>query len=119
MKRSLKQYYNTTILQIDRTDTVVQAKFKIFNEITKLMYRVNLKVFMTIMLKFQRRQKLRYIQNTVSAKHSSTVHLLTGLCHEGNNEDNRSTDCGTMLSQQTKTQTGLKNKCMGNGSFAV
>lgn len=39
------------------------------------MYRVNLKVFMTIiiMLKFQRRQKLKYIQNTVSAKRSSTV----------------------------------------------
>lgn len=56
---SLEEYeshekVNTAILQIDRTDTVVQAKFQIFNTITKLMYRVNLKAFMTstIMLEF-------------------------------------------------------------------
>lgn len=49
---SLEEYeshekVNIAILQIDGTDTVVQAKFQIFNEITKRMYRVNLKAFMT------------------------------------------------------------------------
>lgn len=36
---------------------------------------VSIKTFMTItiMLEFQWRQKLKYIQNTLTAKHSSTV----------------------------------------------
>lgn len=61
-----------------------------------------------------------YNTSIILSQPNTAALCCTGLCHEGNNEANKSTDHGTMLSQQTKTlQIEWKNKGVWNGSFGV